>query len=264
MSDKKRILVIDDDAQLVDSVRILLESAGYEVFCAYQAEKGMALAREIHPDLIVLDILFAGPPSPDGVEISRQLAQASELEDTPVIILSGVKKVLDMPVRLGPDEAYMPVQSFLEKPFKPSELLSEIEQLLALCDSVKEKGMGRILVVDDDPDFVEITTRILGKAGYETVTAANGAQALAAMRQQKPDLVLLDIMMSTILDGLSVSEEMQVDSELRDVPVIMISSIANTEYAAVFPTDSYLPMDEWISKPVQPEDLLKKVKRYLP
>jgi CheY-like chemotaxis protein len=75
---------------------------------------------------------------------------------------------------------------------------------------------------------------------------------------------LLDIMMSTILDGLSVSEEMQVDSELRDVPVIMISSIANTEYAAVFPTDSYLPMDEWISKPVQPEDLLKKVKRYLP
>ena len=47
----------------------------------------------------------------------------------------------------------MPVQAFLEKPFKPGELLSEIQQLLALRDSVKEKGMGRILVVDDDPDF---------------------------------------------------------------------------------------------------------------
>jgi CheY-like chemotaxis protein len=124
--------------------------------------------------------------------------------------------------------------------------------------------MGSILVVDDDPDFVEITTRILNTAGYETVTAANGDQALAAMRQQKPDLVLLDIMMSTVLDGLSVSEEMQADPELRDVPVIMISSISDTEYASVFPTDSYLPMDEWISKPVQPEDLVKKVKRYLP
>jgi CheY-like chemotaxis protein len=135
--------------------------------------------------------------------------------------------------------------------------------LLALVYSVKEKGMGRILVVDDDPDFVEITTRILGAEGYETETAANGAQALAAMRRQKPDLLLLDIMMSTVLDGLSVSEEMQTDAELRDVPVIMVSSIADTEYAAVFPTDGYVPMDAWLSKPVQPDDLLEKVRRCL-
>ena len=264
MSYEKRILVIDDDAQLVDTVKTLLESVGYQVSCAYQAEQGVALARMTRPDLIVMDILFAGPPGPDGVQVSRQLGQDPELKDTPVVILSGVKRVLDMPVKLGPDETYMPVQAFLEKPFKPGELLSKIEQLLALCDSVKEKGMGRVLVVDDDPDFVEITTRILRVAGYETVTAANGARALAAMRQQKPDLVLLDIMMSTVLDGLSVSEEMQADPELRDVPVIMISSIADTEYAAVFPTDSYLPTDEWISKPVQPEELLKKVSRFLP
>ena len=263
MSDKKRILVIDDDVQLVDSIKTLLESAGYEVACAYQAEKGVALAREMHPDLIVMDILFAGPPGPNGVEVSRQLAQDSELKDTPVIILSGVKKVLDMPVKLGPDEAYMPVQAFLEKPFKPGELLSEIEELLALCDSVEKEGMGRILVVDDDPDFVEITTRILGTAGYETVTAANGTEALAAMRQQVPDLVLLDIMMSTLLDGLSVSEEMQADPELRDVPVIMVSSITDTEHAAVFPTEGYVHMDAWISKPIQPEDLLKKVGQYV-
>ena len=263
MPEKKHILVIDDDAQLVDTVKTLLESVGYQVDCAYQAEEGVALAKERRPDLIVMDILYAGPPGPDGVEVSRQLAQDPELKDTPVIILSGVKKVLDMPVKLGPDEAYMPVQAFLEKPFKPGELLSEIEQLLALCDPVTEKGMGRILVVDDDPDFVEITTRILGTAGYETVTAANGAQALAAMRQQKPDLVLLDIMMSTVLDGLSVSEEMQADADLRDVPVIMISSIADTEYSAVFPTDGYVHMDAWLSKPIQPEDLLRKVKQYI-
>jgi CheY-like chemotaxis protein len=263
MSEKKRILVIDDDAQLVDSVRILLESAGYEVFSAYQAEKGSALAREIHPHLIVMDILFAGPPGPDGVEVSRQLARDPDLKDTPVIVLSGVKEVLDMPVKLGPDEVYMPVQAFLEKPFKPDDLLSEIQQLLALRDSIKEKGMGRILVVDDDPDFVTITTRVLGAAGFETMTAANGAQALAAMRQRKPDLVLLDIMMSTVLDGLSVSEEMQADPELRDVPIIMVSSIADTEHAAVFPTDGYVHMDAWISKPIQPDDLLSKVGRYV-
>ena len=123
--------------------------------------------------------------------------------------------------------------------------------------------MGRILIVDDDPDFVLITTKILDTAGYETVSAANGANALAAMRRQKPDLVLLDIMMSTILDGLSVSEEMQADPELRDVPVIMVSSITDTEHAAVFPTDGYVHMNAWISKPIQPEDLLKKVSQHI-
>ena len=123
--------------------------------------------------------------------------------------------------------------------------------------------MGRILVVDDDPDFVAIATRILTTAGYETVAAANGAQALATMRQRKPDLVLLDIMMSTVLDGLSVSEEMQADPELRDVPVIMVSSIADAEYAAVFPTDGYVHMDAWISKPIEPEDLLKNVGQHV-
>jgi CheY-like chemotaxis protein len=260
---KKKILLIDDDAQLVDSVKTLLQSAGYEVFWEYHAERVLALAREVRPDLIVMDILFAGPPGSNGVEASRQLAQDPNLKETPVSVLFGVKKALDMPVKLGPDETSMPVQAFLEKPFKPGALLAEIEQLLALQDLAKEKGMGRILVVDDDPDFVIVTTRILKSAGYETVIANNGAQALAAMRKEKPDLVLLDIMMSTALDGLDVSDEMQNDPTLKDLPVIMISSIANTEYAAVFPTDGYVHMDAWISKPLQPEDLLKKVKRYL-
>jgi CheY-like chemotaxis protein len=123
--------------------------------------------------------------------------------------------------------------------------------------------MAKILVVDDDPDFVLILTKILEENAYDIVTAANGAQALAAMRQAKPDLVLLDIMMSTVLDGLSVSEEMQEDPELKDIPIIMISSITDTQHAAVFPTDGYVHMDAWITKPIQPEDLLKKVKRYL-
>lgn len=262
MSQKAKILIIDDDAQLVESVKTLLERAGYEVFCAYRTERGVALAREVQPDLIVMDLLFAGPPGPDGVEVSRQLAQDPELKDTPRIVLSGVRKVLDMPVRLGPDEAYLPVQAFLEKPFKPDELLSEIEQLLALRASVKGTGRGSILVVDDDPDFVAITTRILKAAGYQVLTAASGAQALPVMRRQKPDLVLLDVMMSSILEGVDVSREIEQDPELQGIPIVMVSSIAGTEYAGQFPTDS-IPIEAWISKPIQPEALLQTVKRFL-
>jgi two-component system alkaline phosphatase synthesis response regulator PhoP len=134
MSEQNKILVVDDDVQLVDTVKTLLERVGYQVAHAYQAAKGLELAREFQPDLILLDIMFSGPPGPDGVELSRQLHQDPELKDTPVIILSGVKKVLDMPVKLAPDEAYMPVEAFLEKPFKPDQLLAEIAKILGPAD----------------------------------------------------------------------------------------------------------------------------------
>jgi CheY-like chemotaxis protein len=127
---KRKVLVVDDDVQLVDTVTTLLESVGYEVHYAYQAEKGMDLAREIGPDLILLDVMFAGPPGPDGIEISRRLHQDPALRDVPVIILTGVRKVLDFPFQLGPDETWMPVRAFLEKPIKPHKLLSEMEKIL--------------------------------------------------------------------------------------------------------------------------------------
>lgn len=119
--------------------------------------------------------------------------------------------------------------------------------------------MTRILVVDDDPDFVEITRTILEAKGYEVGTASSGAQALPAMRECIPDLVLLDVMMSSVLDGVNLSHAMHVDPVLRQVPIIMISSIAESSSAGLFPTDEYVPIDAWISKPFQPDDLLKKV-----
>jgi len=130
MPERQHILVVDDDVQLVSTVKTLLESVGYQVSYAYRSEKGLELARESKPDLVLLDIMFAGPPGPDGLEISRRLRQDPALKDTPVIILSGVKKVLDMPAKLAPDEDYMPVTAFLEKPFNPEELLAEIEKTI--------------------------------------------------------------------------------------------------------------------------------------
>ena len=134
MAEKKNILVIDDDVQLVDSVKTLLESVGYGVSYAYQAEKGFELAKQIKPDLIILDIMFAGPPGPDGVELSRRFHHDPELKDTPVIIVSGVKQALDMPIKIAPDEDYMPVKAFIEKPFKPNQLLTQIDKVLGPRD----------------------------------------------------------------------------------------------------------------------------------
>jgi len=131
MRDKALIMVIDDDVQLVETVRVLLESVGYDVVYSYRAEEGMEKARQLMPDLVLLDVMFAVPPGTDGFEISRRFHQDPELQHIPVLMLSGVKKVLDFPFQVGPDETWMPVAGFLEKPIKPNELIEAIEKTLA-------------------------------------------------------------------------------------------------------------------------------------
>jgi CheY-like chemotaxis protein len=123
--------------------------------------------------------------------------------------------------------------------------------------------MAKVLVVDDDPDFVKVTSKVLEKAGHEVVAAANGAKALKVMRQEPPDVVLLDIMMSYILDGLDVSREMAEDPTLKDVPVIMVTSLTGVQGTAMFPSDEYIPVDEWLAKPVAPDELLARVEKAL-
>ena len=130
MDEKKKILVIDDDVQLVDSVETMLVSVGYDVQYAYQARKGVELARQMQPDVILLDVMFAGPPGPDGFQVAREMHEDPELKDIPVIMLTGVRKVLDIPYELEPDEEWMPVKRFLEKPIKPQELLTAIKEAL--------------------------------------------------------------------------------------------------------------------------------------
>ena len=127
----------------------------------------------------------------------------------------------------------------------------------------KEKIMAKILVVDDDPDFVEITRIILENNGYDVVSASDSEEAIEKMRSNKPDLVLLDIMMSQPLDGVEVSKKMLEDDNLKKVPIIVVSSITDSPHLAEFPSNEYLPLDDWITKPAQPEDLLAKISKYL-
>jgi CheY-like chemotaxis protein len=124
--------------------------------------------------------------------------------------------------------------------------------------------MAKILIVDDDPDFQRINRKILEREGHEVTTAANGDEALELLRDYKPDLMLLDVMMSWTLEGIDVCRTIRSEPELEHMPIIMISSIATSEYAAEFPDDESIPIDGWISKPIQPTVLVRAVNRFLP
>ena len=129
-------------------------------------------------------------------------------------------------------------------------------------DSARSSA-GKILVVDDDPDFVEYTRIVLESQGYEVRTAATADLALRLMRQEKPDLALLDVMMSYVLDGIHLTRQMCDDPELRDIPVIMISAIVSREEAGAFPTDECLSVKAFMTKPVDPGNLLQQVAKLI-
>jgi CheY-like chemotaxis protein len=95
------------------------------------------------------------------------------------------------------------------------------------------------------------------------MTASNGEEALAKARQEVPALILLDVMMTHVLEGVDVTHRLLEDPGLKNVPVVMVSSIASTPQAGFFPTDEALSIDAWISKPVSPELLLKKVAEHV-
>ena len=130
MIEKKKILMADDDVQFVDSVKTLLESVGYNLFYTYKSRDIIDMAKDINPDLILLDIMFGGPKGPDGFRVSRMLHQDPMLKDIPVIIISGVRKVMHLPFDLQPDKRWMPVKAFIEKPIKAGELLSEVKKVI--------------------------------------------------------------------------------------------------------------------------------------
>jgi len=119
--------------------------------------------------------------------------------------------------------------------------------------------MANILVVDDDPDFVEIVRTVLVKEGHVVTTASNGDQALKQARQKRPDVLLLDVMMSYVVEGLNVARQFRSDLTLQDVPILVISSLTGVQATDIFPAGEHATVDAWISKPVKPAMLLEKI-----
>ena len=123
---------------------------------------------------------------------------------------------------------------------------------------------AKILVVDDDPDFVEYLRTVLEANQYKVVSAGNSDQGMLTLSREKPDLVVLDVIMSSVLDGLSMSQRMADDAAFKHVPVVMVTSIANTDYLALFPTDESIHIDAFLTKPIAPAELLRQIQRLVP
>ena len=123
---------------------------------------------------------------------------------------------------------------------------------------------AKILLVDDDIDFVESTKIILESKPYEVIVAYEGNEALRKAKEENPDLVLLDIIMP-VKDGFSAAEQFKKDPQLSEIPVIMLTSYSSRKGDTSIPVSRgfELEAEDYVEKPVSPEELLSKVEQYL-
>jgi len=128
MQQKKRILLIDDDADFIYLNKVFLESKGYRIITAYNGEEGLKKAIENKPDLIVLDVMMTRIT--EGFDVSRKIRMDERLKSIPVIMLTGIRKKERLPWTFEPDDNWLPVTKFLEKPISPQKLLKEIEKIV--------------------------------------------------------------------------------------------------------------------------------------
>ena len=121
--------------------------------------------------------------------------------------------------------------------------------------------MAKILMVDDDRDFLEACRLVLEPQGHQVVLAANVGEAAAAVKKGRPDLIFMDVMMDLPDDGIALAYKLV--KEGLKIPIVMLSGVSQVMGLQYGKCDEVLPCQDFLEKPVKPEDLLAKVKKIL-
>jgi PAS domain S-box-containing protein len=201
-----RVLVIDDEETVRDLMRRFFGREGFEVVTARDGAEGLALARDLRPMLITLDVLM---PGLDGWSVLESLKADPELADIPVVMLT----ILD-----DKNKAFaLGATDFLTKPVDRERLRSVIARYGG------QKAERRALVVEDDADTRVWLRRMLREEGWTVLEAANGREALARLADVAPDIMLLDLIMPE-MDGFELIEELRQDEVWRRLPVVVVTA----------------------------------------
>jgi CheY-like chemotaxis protein len=119
-----------------------------------------------------------------------------------------------------------------------------------------------ILLVDDDPVFVAAVSAVLSSR-YELRTASSGEEGLAKIGEERPDLIILDVMMDYMSEGFDVARKLRTDPETKTIPLIMLTGVDRLYDYRLEQDESWVPCDRYLEKPVEPETLLAEVETLL-
>ncbi len=200
----KKILVVDDDRDIVSLLRYQLQARGYQVIVAATGDQAIRRAIEEQPSLITLDILL---PDRNGFEVLRELKERQETAHIPVIVLSVVQDETSG-YRLG-------AADYITKPVTEDRLLDSISRVLG--------AKGKILIAEDDISTAEMLIALLERHEFQVFHAKDGYEALAFARRERPGLILLDLKMPG-MDGYEALARLKKDPETRRIPILAMSA----------------------------------------
>lgn len=124
---------------------------------------------------------------------------------------------------------------------------------------------NRILLIDDDVDFVEMNKTFLETKGYAVDVAYNGTEGVKHVKESAPDLIVLDVMMEQVGEGFEVARTLKQDPQTKNIPIIMLTSV-NQEHGfnlTVGADEQWNPVDCFLEKPISPQDLYKQIYKFL-
>ena len=211
LPDQPVVLAIDDDPDAIYLIEDNLAEAGYQVVSLSDPRESLTKARQIHPIAICLDVVM---PGRDGWQVLHDLKQDPATRDIPVILVTIVDRRA-LGFTLGADD-------YLVKPFDREALLAALDRATGPHPGGPPKR-GQLLVVDDDPDVVEMVRQLLATTEFEIFAAADGVSALEAVARHWPDAMLLDLMLPG-LDGFAVIDEVRRRPGGRDIPIVVLTA----------------------------------------
>ncbi|MBN1161263.1 MAG: response regulator [Dehalococcoidales bacterium] len=206
IQEDKLILIVDDEDNIRNFLAHELTKKGYHVLEAANGKDALDLTRERHPDLITLDVQM---PDISGFDVTAVLKNDDDTKDIPILILSVIEDKFKA-YKLGANDC-------MTKPFDNDELVAKVNQLLI---GTKK----RVLVVDDDRSLVKSVKYHLEHKGYSTLVAYDGEQALELIKNESPDLIVLDIIMPN-KDGYEVIKALKSNPATADLPIVLMTGI---------------------------------------
>jgi signal transduction histidine kinase/CheY-like chemotaxis protein len=207
--DRPVVLIVEDDPKTRELLRFCLSREGYRVEEAGDGQEALAKAQALQPALVTLDVLL---PKKDGWEVLRELKENAATRDIPVMIVS----IVDEPEQgfsLGASE-------YLLKPFDRDDLLNRLRSYSLATSSLSTPA--KILIIDDDPLAVETLAGMLEPEGFNVKKAYGGQQGLAIALEERPDLMVVDLLMPD-MSGFEVVQRLKEQPQTKEIPVFIVT-----------------------------------------
>jgi PAS domain S-box-containing protein len=215
---KPKVLVVDDNDITRKLVRITLTSEGYGVIEASDGASALRALIDERPDLVLQDLVL---PDIGGIELVERLRNEPQGAGIPILAFSGFQSEMELA-----DKLRVGFTDFLFKPVEPTRLTQVVQAYLPIDPGLPpvRTTTARVVLVDDDPVQLKLTSLRLQRQGYRVTVAHDGREALEAVRKVEPDAVISDVLMP-VMDGFTFCLAVKRDPALSKIPVVLTTSI---------------------------------------